>query len=258
MENEIHQELEDAIKELKEEISEKEQYISLIKNLNISDTLNEDNWHEICETPLRYSNTVLSSFIKNMFPEAENIKVGCNYACFELYGFSCQIPTSRGRGINVNLDWYKQVRPPKDYTPKYLIKEQEYFELLNSKTDWKELAELKYEIEKEKKGHGRTDSLNPFILFFWWHFYGKRDKINQHNSHELYMNYKVQYANRVTKYEIEKEKMHEKCILLNEKLLPEINKFSTKHFKYNGGLFLDGEISIDKILKLEGIDKNEK
>ena len=46
----------------------------------------EDTWHKICFTSLRTSD-LMGRLLKNIFPDAEDIKVDCNYVMFTLYGF---------------------------------------------------------------------------------------------------------------------------------------------------------------------------
>ena len=68
--------VEESIKDLQEDIAEKQNQIELIKNIDWNSPVNEETWHQICDTPLRISD-LLGVLVKNIFPEAENINVGC-------------------------------------------------------------------------------------------------------------------------------------------------------------------------------------
>lgn len=58
--------VEEAIKDLQEDINKKQSQIDLIKSIDWSKPVNEDIWHEICETPLR-SSDLLSIYLKIFF-----------------------------------------------------------------------------------------------------------------------------------------------------------------------------------------------
>ena len=73
--------VEEAIKDLQEDITEKQNQIELIKNIDWNKPVNEETWHKICDTPLRTSD-LLGVLVKNIFPDTENINVGCNYVSF--------------------------------------------------------------------------------------------------------------------------------------------------------------------------------
>ena len=66
--------VEEAIKDLQEDITEKQNQIELIKNIDWNKPVNEETWHQICDTPLRTSD-LLGFLVKNIFPEAENINI---------------------------------------------------------------------------------------------------------------------------------------------------------------------------------------
>ena len=95
----MNEDIEDARKKIEEE----QQYIELIRNLNATQTVTEKKWHELCETPIRYSD-ILKVFVRNMWPEADNIKITANSVRFDLYGFTVAIPTSRCMGIEIAAD----------------------------------------------------------------------------------------------------------------------------------------------------------
>ena len=59
--------VEEAIKDLQEDITEKQNQIELIKNIDWNKPVNEETWHQICDTPLRTSD-LLGALVKNIFP----------------------------------------------------------------------------------------------------------------------------------------------------------------------------------------------
>lgn len=90
----IQKELNEAEEMLKDAINEKMELLTLVRSLNTAKPVNEKTWHKITLTPLRTSKAVMSALTKSIFPDAENIVVGCNAVQFHLYGFTILIPTS--------------------------------------------------------------------------------------------------------------------------------------------------------------------
>lgn len=83
----------EAIRDLNREIDEAQNKIAIVKSIDFTKPVTENQWHTICETPLR-SSDLLAVLVKNTFPLAENILVHCNYVYFDMLGFKVQIPTS--------------------------------------------------------------------------------------------------------------------------------------------------------------------
>ena len=106
--------------------------------IDFSKPINEEEWHEICKTPLR-SSDILCVIIRNIFPQAKNIKRYSNCVVFDLLDFSISIPTSNCRGISISTKWYI---PDKDI-PKLelehydnILRLKKYFELVDTKSVW--------------------------------------------------------------------------------------------------------------------------
>lgn len=85
-------EIQEVLETLQSDITEKENQINLIKNIDWTKSVTEEGWHQICETLLRTSDS-LCDLLKNTFPNATDIKLGMNYVNFNLYGFKCLLPT---------------------------------------------------------------------------------------------------------------------------------------------------------------------
>lgn len=105
MNDKFEKDIVEAIESLKEQISEYKEQIEVVKNTDFNAPIDEDTWHKICFTSLRTSD-LMGRLLKNIFPDAEDIKVDCNYVMFTLYGFKCFLPTSDYYNIEVDTSWY--------------------------------------------------------------------------------------------------------------------------------------------------------
>ena len=105
MNDKFEKDITEAIKSLEEQISEYKEQIEVVKNTDFNAPVDEDTWHKICFTSLRTSD-LMGRLLKNIFPDAEDIKVDSNYVIFTLYGFKCYLPTSDYYNIEVDTSWY--------------------------------------------------------------------------------------------------------------------------------------------------------
>lgn len=231
----------EAIEEIKEDIETLKLQIQLLENLDLSKSVDEDIWHNICETPLR-SSDILGVLVKNIFPLAENIIVHCNYVYFDMLGFKVQIPTSRCRGINVDLSWYHNYSKPQLYYPSalgYLIK---YFEAVDNNLGW-------YEKMKCRVSYG--EHCKKYILFLAYIFKYKWKKVNRELVEEEKEKFNQSYQKQVIKYYKDKSEIHQKSEKLINELLPLLDNFSKQHFPYNQGSPYG--TTIEKIKELEDL-----
>lgn len=104
----IQKELNEAEEMLKDAINEEMELLTLVRNLNTLKPVNEKTWHKITLTPLRTSKVVMSALTKSIFPDAEDITVGCNAVQCHLYGFTILIPTSVETCIYIDTSWYEK------------------------------------------------------------------------------------------------------------------------------------------------------
>lgn len=224
MTNEIKKEVEKSLTILGEEISEKQEQIELIKSIDFSKPIDEETWHKICETPLR-SSDILAVLVKNTFPLATNIVVHCNYVYFEISGFSIQIPTSRAMGINVSLDWYERNmrKPTAIYHNESTYIMKKYFEAVDRKAGWYELAKLRI------RHRGKLD------LFIKWWFKYRWKPVYRKQWEEVFAADEKNYEARVKLYYAKQKLMRTKCEMLVNVILPIIDEFSTIHRAYNQG-----------------------
>lgn len=226
-----------AVKSLETDIETKKEQINLLKKLNLKEPITEEEWHEICETPLR-SSEIMAQLLKNIFPNAEDIIVHANYVYFNMYGFKLQIPTSRQYGINVNTLWYNS-----DYKTKEIFKYtqntlsmKKYFDAVDDNANWYTLAKLRL-LGSDKK----------YILFFRWFLKYKWKDPHREEWEKIFKQEEEDYQKRMKEHEKYVQKTIEKIFTLCNKLLPEINKFSSEHFAFDS--FQGRSTTLEKILE---------
>lgn len=231
--------VEEAIKDLQEDINEKQGQIDLIKSIDWSNPVDEDIWHEICETPLR-SSDLLGVLVKNIFPEADDINVHCNYVYFKLYGYRCALPTSRCRGAYVETCWYKKDSgEPKEihFGNNYTMKK--YFDEKDNDARWTVLFDYRL---PNLRGYRK------WIKFILWFGKYKWKDDNRSSWEEEFEKDKQRFEKRKENYQIERKEMHEKVEIMVNKLIPELKKFSDKVYKLDGYSW----IQVEDMVKLEG------
>ena len=213
-----HQDINDAINRLKEEISFKEELVKTLQELDIEKTVDEEKWHILCESPLRNS-TVLCQILKNIFPKATNIKLQPNYIKFELYDFGCRIPITRCRGIEVDTYWWRRIRLPEKIYNNITHIMYKYFLAKDEKANWKILFDLRL---------NSLDYYPTFIKFLMW--FGKYKWKDDHRT-EWENEFKRQYD----EYLKNVEEAQKNILEMNTKaknffyvLIPELSKFSKK------------------------------
>ena len=152
--------IEESIQLITEDIEELQKRKEFLESLDINAVLNEDEWHELCQSSLR-SDNILSVFVHNIFPDAEDISITANYVKFLLYGIRCYLPTSLIRGIEIDTSWFIKTKKPiymddqSTCIPIKLKKLNAYLEA----TNWNDQA---------KAILGSYD--RKIIRFFLWHF----------------------------------------------------------------------------------------
>lgn len=222
----MREELNQVVSQIEGEIVEKQRQIALLKSLDFTKPIDEDAWHELCETPLRGSE-LLGVLVKNTFPLAENIVVHCNYVYFDLFGFKVQIPTSRRRGINVDTSWYKDGRreePRFRYTTVIQCLNN-YFNAVDNKKGWYECAKNRLMGYKSCK----------WKLCLAWFLHYKWKKVDRKLFEERKAQEEKAYDDNLKAYQDNKKEIEHKIYMLFDVLLPTIEKFSSKHDMYNDG-----------------------
>jgi hypothetical protein len=235
----------EALNDLEEEKTEIERRIALVKSIDWTKPVTEDEWHELCETSIRTS-PLLAVLVKNIFPNAENITIGCNYAYFELYGYKIQIPNSRCRGINIaTSDWYNDIKYSREHRgdphPPLTREVMAYFDAVDNKRGWKEQA-------KHRLYHAST--MSDFELFIKWFGKYKWKKVDRAKWEAKWEEEERRYTEKTAWYEKTEAENREKLEFVLNVLMPELDKFSDYHCSYyNNGYHL----TVNEILEKEGM-----
>ena len=231
--------VEESIKELQEDIIEKQNQIELIKNIDWNKPVDEKTWHEICETPLRTSN-LLCSLVKNTFSDAEDIIVSCNYVFFKLYDFRCALPTSRCDGIYIETGWYQkdngQPTLPETISQYHM---RRYFQLKDNKENWEVLFDERLSSYKSYK---------KWIKFIMWFGHYKWKKVNREKWEKIFTENQNKLDRMINEYNQTRKEMYEKTKIMVEIVIPELKKFSMKVYKLKESDLLTPQ----KIAELEG------
>ena len=239
--NDWNCDVEEAIKDLQEDIMEKQNQIELIKGIDWNEPLNEKIWHEICDTPLRTSD-LLSVLVKNIFQNAEDIKVGCNYVSFKLYGFKCALPTSRCNGAYIETGWYQkdngQPTLPETIAQYHM---RRYFQAKDNKENWEVLFDERLSSYKSYK---------KWIKFIMWFGHYKWKKIDRAKWEEIFAENQNKLDRMINKYNQERKEMYEKTKQMVEIVIPELKRFSMKVYKLKNSDWLTPQ----KIAELEGFE----
>ena len=233
--------VEEAIKDLEEDISEKKNQIELIKSIDWSRPVNEKTWHEICETPLR-SSDLLSVLLKNIFPDAEEINVHCNYVYFKLHGFKCGLPTSRCNGTYIDTGWYeKDNGKPTSYGTIHQYKMTKYFEAKDNKENWEILFNHRI---------SHCDYYKKWVKFLLWFGYYKWKDDKREEWEKVIKENQENLEKSIDRYNQKRKEMYERTKTMVEVVIPELKKFSMKVYK----LYEHNWRTPEEIAKFEGFD----
>lgn len=213
-----HQDINDAINRLKEEISFKEELVKTLQELDIEKTVDEEKWHILCESPLRNS-TILCQILKNIFPKATNIKLQPNYINFELYDFGCRIPITRCKGIEVDTYWWRKIIVPEKIYDNNTERIHEYFLEKDKKSNWETLFNLRLR---------NADKYNKIIKFIMWFGYYKWKDDHRDEWEENFKKQYNEYIKKMKQASIDVLEMHEKSKNFFYVLIPELYQFSKK------------------------------
>lgn len=149
--------------------------IDMVANLEIA-PVTEDEWHQLCETPVRY-NDILLDIAKETFPLGEDFVRNANDVSFKMNGFRVSVPTSRTKGVTIDVFWYEEKYLKDFISSNRYSKMREYFELLDSGNyKWYELA----------KCRNTMYNVSKFKLFLWWFFKAKWRKVDRDKWEKLF------------------------------------------------------------------------
>lgn len=227
------------LQELQEIIDEKQNQMDLIKNIDWSKPVNEEIWYEICKTPLR-SSDLLGVMAKNIFPDAENVNVYCNYVYFSLDGFECALPTSRRKGVCIKTDWYKKDngKPSNPYLANHSVMKK-YFNAKDNGEYWDVL--FKYRLP-------RLSSYKRWTRFILWFGYYKWKSDNREKWEEIFENDESSFIEEVNEYYEERKIIHDNAEKMVKVVIPKLKKFSDKIYRFNNSWY-----DIEEIIEWENL-----
>lgn len=247
MNDKYKKDIAEAIESLEEQITEYKKQIEAVKTINFNASVDEDTWHKICFTPLRTSD-LMGKLLKNIFPDAEDIKVGSNYVFFTLYGFKCFLPTSDYYQIEVDTSWYIKDKGMETFSEyctrtgrKVVLLQEEYLKI--EKPTFKQKINYVFDTPIYKN----MPYWKKKFLYIRYHSVYKaatdREKARKDcdAAHELYNDYKDRYYKDRKDMTLKAKEM--------KKLLSELMKFS-KEIKAHGS-YLNGYLSPQQIIETE-------
>lgn len=224
-----------AIDELKEDIADLTARITLLESLNISQAVSEEEWHNLCETPLR-STAIMGALVQHIFPDATDIKVDCNYVNFNLFGFCVQIPTSRARGINVDTSWYVPL------SAKGSLRFEDFL------SD-KEMCVLRYLHARAGKEKLKTRIALRMACrerFLLLHKSEWEERLNRKRE---------RFDFKIADWERKHKESRQTAMRMRDELLPVLNRFSTVHKPFSSNSWAK---TPEQILEAEGLMDNPR
>ena len=190
----------------------------------------------------------MGRLLKNIFPDAEDIKVDSNYVIFTLYGFKCYLPTSDYYNIEVDTSWYikdKGLETFSEYCKRtgrnVTLLQEEYLKI--EKPTFKQKINYVFDTPRYKK----MPYWKKKFLYIRYHSVYKaatdREKIKENcdTTHKLYDDYVERYYKDRKNMTLKGKEM--------EKLISELMRF-TKEIKAHGR-YLNGYLSPQQIIEAE-------
>lgn len=214
----MNKEMIEALNLIQKDINNLEKQKETIKNIDLNKSVTETEWHNICLTPLR-NTTIMKKLLKNIFPNATDIKVRANDVLFTLYGFECSIPTWIGKCINLNMSWNYELKEPtiESFMSRSEYSMRLYFETLDNHGQWELLFNYRLPTYKNSK---------KIIKFFMWFGKYKWKDVHREKWEEQFKNTEERVTEKLNLYKKEKREIEEKNKILHEKLLPELYQFT--------------------------------
>lgn len=237
----IQKELNEAEEILQDEVNEKMKLLTLVRSLDTSKPVDEKTWHRITQTPLRTSKAVMSALTKSIFPDAEDIIVGCNVVQFTLYGFTVQIPTSAETCIYIDTSWYEKTEMKSFECWSY----NQYNRLQNFLDNKSPSisAKVRYAI-------GNWYSKPMELIIYLMRRKEIEEKCDRNKLEAKLADAKEAY-DKYCKTQTEKARFnHEQAEKMANILLPELRKFSNRFFNVRSGC--SNSLDVNEILKKEG------
>lgn len=198
--------------------------IKMIENLKI-EPVKEYKWHELCKTPVRYTDIILE-IAKVTFPYGENFtKKNPNEIAFEINGFNITIPTTDVKGIVIDMKWCKPYML-QDFKPQNQYKNmRKYFELIEKGNhNWYELAKCRCNMNLTRKQ-----------LFRWWFLKGKWHIVDKNFWKE-----KIQLEDKKNNENYIKHKENQEALKLKIKEFHKVVDILKEWAEVKGCIYQDG------------------
>lgn len=237
----IQKELNEAEEMLKDAINEKMELLTLVRSLNTAKPVNEKTWHKITLTPLRTSKAVMSALTKSIFPDAENIVVGCNAVQFYLYGFVVQIPTSIETCIYIDTSWYEktEIKSFECWSHNQYVCLQNFLDNKSPSIS----AKVRYVV-------GNWYSKPMELITYLMRRKEIEEKCDRNKLEAKLADVKEAY-DKYCKTQAEKSQFnHEQTEKMANVLLPELRKFSNRFLNVRSGC--SNSLDVNEILEKEG------
>ena len=237
----IQKELNKAEEMLQDAVNEKMELLTLVRGLDTSKPVDEKTWHRITQTPLRTSKAVMSALTKAVFPDAENIIVGCNVVQFKLYGFTVQIPTSAETCIYIDTSWYEktEIKSFECWSYNQYVRLQNFLDDKNPSISTK----VRYAV-------GNWYSKSMELLIYLTRRKEIEKKCDRNRLEATLADAKEAY-DKYCKTQAEKAQLnHEQAEKMANVLLPELRKFSNKFLNMRSGS--SSSLDVKELLEKEG------
>ena len=102
--SDIEKEINNCVSEIEHKIESLNAQKEYLKNLDFSKKPSEEEWYSMMNTGIRYSPNIVEKLITNLYPDAKDINLGCNYVKFTLQGIKCGISISNCREASIFED----------------------------------------------------------------------------------------------------------------------------------------------------------
>ena len=237
----IQKELNKAEEMLQNAINEKMELLTLVRGINTSKPVNEKTWHKITLTSLRTSKAVMSALTKSIFPDAEDIVVGCNVVQCHLYGFTILIPTSFETCIYIDTSWYKktEVKSFECWSYNQYNRLQNFLDNKNPSIS----AKVRYAV-------GNWYSKPRELMIYLMRRKEIEEKCDRNKLEAQFADAKEAY-DKSCKTQAEKAQLnHEQADKMANVLLPELRKFSNKFLNVRSEC--SSSLDVNEILEKEG------
>jgi len=226
----FEEQLNKSIQDQYQVLEEENKKLKLLESLNLNQNIDEDYFHQLCETPLRNNQEIMCSIVEKIFPMATNFKWSPNYIVCEIKGFKVFVPTSRCYGVNVDID-YIELHPDNsssftDPCNKRDIKFlEDYIQLIDSKSSWYQKAQIRNNHRYKK-----------WVLPFWWvlKIIPKDKKENRdRNWYANILNEKLEQQNKRYSFQLDKyQKFTSKWKIYFNEVEPILKSYTDNIYEY--------------------------